>query len=248
MSHRITALSVLSAALITALGATDALATARATAGLIRASVSGSASTSGGVATYAAVGFVGLARTATSTGAAPPGTATATSTTGIWSANAFTAVTGTGAAGPENPFLLPIAPAMDSAECSNSVQGWRSGDMFTVSGMPAFSAEGGGLELCVLNVMGMYEGELEDILDRHYSVERAVASGELGSWRVLGNWRESSMTSGMPYTFSVDVSGISDEHIMVNTLTHSASIPAPGALALAGCGVLCITRRRRVTA
>lgn len=248
MSNRSLGLVVVCALGTAAAFTSNAEATAFASTGWLVNSVSGSATTSGGARTYALTlpvpapvpGFC------SSTGAAPPGTASATSLAdSLFGAFARATATGRGAAGPEEPFLTPIVSAMGFAESELTTSGYWSGSMVTINGTATFGT-GGAMEMAVLDLTGLDPYFMANMQATQYSVERAVNSGYLEPWRVLGRWRESDVTSGSLFSFTVDIGSVQIENVGFAALTHAVSdVPAPGAMALTGCGLLLIARRRR---
>lgn len=114
-----------------------------------------------------------------------------------------------------------------------------------INGTAVYSG-GGALEMAVLDLTGLDPYFMANMQATQYSVERAVASGYLDSWRVLSRWRETDLSSGSPFTLTVDIGTVPIENVGFAALTHAVSdVPTPGALALTGCGVLLIARRRR---
>lgn len=162
---------------------------------------------------------------------------------GLWGGNVKTTAQGPGAlAGPSNPFTTPIMPGIGDGNAELDFLGSVTGNLFSLNGTASHNTNGF-LELSVINLGGLSEQYVSDIFLLYGSVESALAANYLDSWRVLLNFRETSLAD--TFTYEIDLGMMSPDDIVVTGLSHAVShAPEPSALILFGLGGLMLAVRR----
>jgi hypothetical protein len=184
----------------------------------------------------------------------PPAQAQAKAVTkGIWGGTINVLGKNGGKADSDNPFVNPRSPVpgLDGvADIDVDVN--RNSNLLTLSGNTQYNANGF-LELSVLNLSGLSPEEQQNLSSNIFldfgSVEKALEEGFISSNQVLFKKRETEFLHSS-FSFTVDVTSLADNDIVVTSLAHaiSAVVPEPtstlGILALGTLGAASTLKRQ----
>ena len=149
-------------------------------------------------------------------------------------------------AGPTNPFVNPLVIQVGPGSAGLDYDVSFSPGVITITGMANFNTNGF-LELAVLNVNGLSQEFVSNILADFGSIERAVALNAISPTRVLSINREggSLLTNGT-FSVSIDIGALDPSDVVVTGLAHAVSdVPEPSPMFLLGTGLTALALKIR---